>query len=106
MKEGKEPMRSFSDLIQFMQPKRSEPLPPVADKSDAKGSSVATNDSVAPVTSEPIAQSESKLRSSVVLDDSGSVANDAVQPAVKQNTVNQNMDHVAEDSKIASEPAE
>ena len=104
-------MRSFSDLIQFMQPKRSEPLPPVADKSDAKGSSVATNDSVASVTSEPIAHSESNLRSNVVLNDTGSVDNSAVQPVlkqdvVKQNDVNQNMDHVGEDSKIASEPAE
>lgn len=106
MKEGKEPMRSFSDLIQFMQPKRSEPLPPVADKSDAKGTSGATNDSVAPVTSDPTAHSESNLRSNAVLNDSGTVDDSAVQPAVKQNAVNQNMDHVAEDAKIASEPAE
>jgi predicted RNA-binding protein with RPS1 domain len=92
MKEGKEPMRSFSDLIQFMQPKRTEPLP-----------AVVTQEPVKPVASDvPVETNvEGSIRAQSVLDDAGTVANDAVQPAIKQA-----VEILSEDSKIASEPAE
>jgi predicted RNA-binding protein with RPS1 domain len=109
MKEGKEPMRSFSDLIQFMQPKRTEPLPSVAEKSTPKNSpaatSDATNESITSVA-ESIVQLESNLRSDAVVQDTvihnpANADQAVVQPAAKQV-----IDTTVEDVKVASEPAE
>ncbi len=104
MKEGKEPMRSFSDLIQFMQPKRTEPLPSVVEKPTPKNQPAATNDAsnepVAPVA-ESIAHEDSNLRSEAVVPDANSGDQAVVQPAAKQV-----IDTAVEDAKIASEPAQ
>jgi hypothetical protein len=104
MKEGKEPMRSFSDLIQFMQPKRTEPLPSVAEKSAQKNSPATTSD----VTNEsgtPVAESnvqlESNLRSDAVVHNAANADQAVVQPAAKQV-----IDTNVEDVKVASESAE
>ncbi len=114
MKEGKEPMRSFSDLIQFMQPKRTEPLPSATEKSTPKNSPAITNDATnesGTSVAESIVQVESNVRPDTGVHDTGvhdtgvhdtgNVDQAVVQPAAKQV-----IDTAVEDVKIASEPAE
>lgn len=105
MKEGKEPMRSFSDLIQFMQPKRTEPLPSVTEKSTPKNSPAATNESATPVAESNV-QLESNLRSDAIVQNAAVHSPANADQAIVQPAAKQIVDTNVEDVKVPSESAE
>ena len=98
MKEGKEPMRSFSDLIQFMQPKRTEPLPNASTPPESAKPNVGKPISSAITNDEPDTSSIDNSLESVVHSQFDS---ESVQTPAKHV-----LESNSEDAKIASESVE
>jgi len=105
MKQGKEPMRSFSDLIQFMQPKRNDPLPDnsgldsVQSKTDKPIADLATASELVPPRVNETSASAS--RPEVVHSDASTGGS-----VVLQNPDSEKLDSDSPKSEIVRESAE